>query len=141
VAANWPEIRRQMQQELRTSTKPVSAFFLLTSPDRIPLLIAKLQPLRDAGITDPQIKAIADLATDLFSRYTPADDFQESVSDLWYEVKGERCWGRIQIRNVPGHGFEVELELPGILAANTPELRGDGYTGFWTEFMPPAFYD
>jgi hypothetical protein len=141
VSDSWPEVRRRMQQEHRTSTKAVSAFFLLSSANRIPLLVEKLASLRRYGITEEQVRAIADLAADLFRRYTPADDFQETVSDLWCQVGEERCYADLQIRGVEGHGFEVELRLPGIVAASTPELLGDGYTGFWTEYMPIAFYD
>lgn len=130
-----------MQEEARAGTNPVSAFFLLTSEAGIPVLVEKLRTLQRYGITDQQCDAVANLAKELFRRYTPADSFRESVNDLWYDVDGVRCWGRVQIRNIPGRGFEVELELPGILAETTPALCGDGHTGFWTAFMPPAFYD
>src|SRR5262245_51618856 len=92
VSDNWPEIRRRMQEEHRTSTKAVSAFFLLPSADRIPLLTAKLATLQRYGITAEQVQAVADLASELFLRYTPADNFQEEVPDLWCQVAGKRCY-------------------------------------------------
>ena len=141
MADNWPDVRQRMQEEARTSTNPVSAFFLLTSPERIPLLVEKLRSLLNYGITDQQIQAVAELVADLFRRYTHKTDFQEHGPVLGFTIEDKLCSGRIQIRNAPGHGFEVELGLPGIVAANTPEFLGDGYTGFWTAFMPPAFYD
>src|SRR5690349_1727731 len=111
MSADWPEVRRRMQEEHRTNTKTVSAFFLLSSPDRIPLLVEKLAKLRQYGITEEQVRAVADLAADVFRRFTPADEFQEAVSDLWCQVGGERCYADLQIRGVEGHGFEVELRL------------------------------
>jgi hypothetical protein len=131
----------QLKHEGRTTGAPVSAFMLLSSPKDVPILVAKLLMLRNAGVTESQIQAIADLAFELFERRTPQDEFHEAVNDLWYTVEGERRWGRMQIRNAPGHGFEVELELPGIVAASLSGFLGDGHNAFWTAFLPPAFYD
>lgn len=129
----------KLQEELRGSSTPVSAFFLITSSESISLMVQRLHTLCSFGVTAKQVDAIADTVTDALLHYTPDNDYYRRC-ELQFQVNDECFTGEFcYIRNIPGKGFEVEVTLPGIIASSACGFV-DNKNGFWTAFMPPGFY-
>jgi hypothetical protein len=127
----------ELRQELRGSLSPVSSFFLVDSEAALVRLSEKLACLSDYGVTAEQARAMVGLVARLRSRYRPEDEFEERL-DLEFLVGSEHRFGLFQVRGAPGHGLEVELILPGVVASSAPGFLTDG---FFCGFMPPSFYD
>jgi hypothetical protein len=128
---------RRMQEGLRGSSSPVSAFFLIDSESAARRMADKLGCLAAYGVTADQVRAISELVADLMRQFRPEDEFEQRYK-LSFAAGNEPRIGLFQIRNAPGRGFEVELILPGIVAATADGFLDDG---FWCAFMPPSFYD
>ena len=132
-----PDPVRQLQQELRGSLSVVSAFFLVDSDAALTRLREKLGCLLDYGVTADQVHEMVAVVADVRRRHRPEDEFEQRYM-LEFRVGADRQAGCFQVRGAPGHGFEVELILPGIIASNA---RGFLEDGFFCGFMPPSFYD
>jgi len=133
----------KLAAEHRESTLPVSAFFLIATSEGVARMASKLAALQDWGVTIGQVEFIAAVANEVWRRHTPADRVEVRISSLWFAV-GDPHWpegrrpGALTIRNIPGKGFEVELEVPGVVASRAPHFLGDGTDGFFCGFLPPA---
>jgi hypothetical protein len=140
--ADWAD---EMAAKHRDSTLPVSVFFLITTPEGVTQMASKLAALQPWGVTTGQINFIAAVAHEVRLRHTPADSVEVRIRNLWFAV-GDPDWpdgrrpGALTIRNVPEKGFEVELELPGVVASRASNFRGDGTDGFFCAFLPPSIY-
>jgi hypothetical protein len=140
--ADWAD---KLAAEHRENTLPVSVFFLITSADSIAQMASKLEALQNWGVTIGQIEFITAVANEVYRHHAPADPIELRIRNLWFAV-GDPDWpdgrrpGALTIRNVAGKGFEVELEVPGIVAAQASNFRGNGTDGFFCGFLPPALY-
>jgi hypothetical protein len=130
---------RKLQAELRTSTGPISTFFLIEKSAQMDIMAEKLRLLYFHGVTASQIDAAIFFTARVLTTESPERDFERRTRFL-FRLEGEDSpfKGSFDIRNVPGKGFEVELIMPGIVASNVPAFFENG---FFTAFMPPSFYD
>jgi hypothetical protein len=127
---------RELQRELRSSLNPVSAFFLVDSDAALTRLAEKLRCLLPYGVSDEQVGEVAEVVARLRARHRPEDDFRERVR-LDFRVGEDARPGFVEVRGAPGHGLEVEVILPGVVASSAAGFLVDG---FFCGFMPPSFY-
>lgn len=127
----------QMRERLRSSLDPVSAFYLVDSQVAINAMLAKAAALGPFGVSGEQLAAIGEAAAEWVRHRAPAPS---APRQLWLEfrVEGRAKQGLVEFADVPGRGIEVQVILPGLVAATAPGFLADG---FWCAFMPPSFYD
>lgn len=128
---------QRLQQEMRSSPYPVSAFYLIDTPASVNRLDQLLHQAFDAlGMDLLAHTSVREVVEDAVANESPAVNFRRDLSwELSVDAKPEKVWA--VIRNVPNHGFEFELILAGSLLTRTAVLTDNE---FWSEFMPPAFY-
>jgi hypothetical protein len=132
----------KLQAELRASSSPVSAFFLIDSSEAITRMMDKLGLLIPSGATTEQLGVVETIVRRASENGAVEADFKERFT-FEYNLKVTNFGivkGCLTIRNIPGRGLEAELILPGVLAASIAGLLGDGRDGFFCAFMPPSFY-
>jgi len=64
-------------------------------------------------------------------------NFDQEVTFRW---QGQDFPGLIRAHSFEV-GLEIELWLPGVIAADVGEMFNDGREGFFCGFMPPSYYD
>jgi hypothetical protein len=139
---DWAE---RLANQNRESTLPVSVFFLIATPEAVTLMATKLAALQPWGVTTAQINFATTVATEVLRHHTPDQPVEVCIANFWFAVadpnwpEGRRP-GSVTIRNVPGKGFEVELQLPGVVASRALNFLGNGRDGFFCAFLPPAIY-
>jgi hypothetical protein len=126
-----------LRTRLRSSLDPVSAFYLVDSPTAIEQMLAKATALEPFGLTPVNLAAIRATTAEWLSNRSPPASFP---CQIWLEFKaeGQIKPGLVKFAYVPSRGVEVQLILPGVVAANAPGFLVDG---FWCVFMPPSFYE
>lgn len=129
----------KLAEEMRGSTLPVSAFFLVTSSQSVNLMVQRLRALCEFGVTTDQIAEIERTVARALRYRSTSHDYLTKCA-LRFQVDGEFYTGDVcNIRNMPGKGFEVEIAIPGIIASKTSGFI-DNQSGFWTAFLPVSFY-
>jgi hypothetical protein len=122
-----------LQARLRSSLEPVSAFYLLDSQAAIDRMLGKVAALGSFGVSTQQLVTLRATAVDWLRGCGSIGQL-----NLDFQVDGEVRPGFVKFANLPSWGVEVELILPGLVAATAPEFLVEG---FWCAFMPPSFYD
>jgi hypothetical protein len=125
-------------EEMKRSTRPVSAFFLIDSLVAIArckywlsLLTAYNMPSLEESDYFARVREIYESGAKVMNvdyNFTLRWDTQEHSAGLrcHYFDKGQ---------------YEIELWLPGLIANDIADTFSDGRRGFFCAFMPPAFYD
>lgn len=126
----------EMRAQLRSSLDPVSAFYLLDSPASIDRMLAKAASLGPFGVTAEQLAAVRAAAGEWLKRRAPTATAPRQIW-LEFQVNGEIRRGLVEFADRPGQGIEVQVILPGVVAATAAGFLVDG---FWCAFMPPTFY-
>ena len=132
-----PDPIPQLQAHLRSSLDPVSAFFLVDSQVALARLRGKLECLSGYGVSAEQAAGLVELVVKVQQRPRTEGAPSERVT-LHFAAAGQRRVGDFAVREAPGHGWEVELVLPGVIGSSAPGFLDNG---FFCAFMPPSFYD
>ena len=129
---------KDLQSKLKESGTPVSAFFLIKSHDDAARMLTKIELLFGQGVKESDIQSICELIEELLAHESPDQSILKVFEFVFHRPEPlENLSGCLKIRDFEGQGFEVELIMPGIIASSVPKLFDNG---FWTAFMPPAFY-
>lgn len=125
-------------EQMKRSTLPVSAFFLIDSLDAFAtctrwlehLAAYNMPPMEDSPYFE-QVRAIYESGREVMN-------VDHDFTLLWEKQAypaGLRC------HSVDKGRYEIELWLPGVIANAIADRFADGHEGFFCAFMPPAFYD
>ena len=125
-------------EEMKRSTYPVSAFFLIDSLDAIARCAVELDHLREYGIPDMRRSRYFAHVREVFESGREVINVDCPVAFRW---KGRRIPGVIRLHSVDAGRYEVEVWIPGVIASRAAAMFKDGYAGFCCAFMAPAFYD
>lgn len=107
-------------------------------------MVDRLRSLCSFGVPADKVDEVSEMAHRIWAKCSFEDGVKERVW-LEFDVPApnyptRRAPGCLTIRAIAGRGFEAELVLPGIVAANASGLTGDGLDGFFCAFLPPTFY-
>lgn len=125
-------------EQMKQSTSPVSAFFLIDSPEAIERCTRWLEylttfnmPRMEGSPYFRQVRAIYEAQQEVMN-------VDHSFTLVWEKQAypaGLRC------HSVDKGRYEIELWLPGMIANAIVDRFADGREGFFCAFLPPAFYD
>jgi hypothetical protein len=128
----------EMQSKMKASDDPISCFLLLCAPSDATRALDKLKLLTKKGVTQDYYETMKHFLMTVLMNEAHDRDFHRSL--LFFFRSGETdapLPGMLKLRNVLNQGIELELVLPGAIAASVPELFENG---FWTAYMPASFY-
>lgn len=137
MASDWNPAA--FAEEMKKSTLPVSAFYLIDSPRGIEACVRELQRLLGPYGEPPH----ADTAyfREVRDIYEAGREVLNMDVDVPLRWKGHDCRALVRYHSVDTRQYEIELWLPGVIAAEVHGLFSDGRSGFFCAFMPPSFYD
>lgn len=121
----------------KRSTLPVSAFFLIDSREAMRKCIEQLSRLREYGFPDMAGSGYFEEVWEIFESKRVVRNFDHRVAFQW---QGQEHPGVIRAHTSEA-GLEIELWLPGVIAADAAGMFSDGRTGFFCAFQTPAYYD
>jgi hypothetical protein len=123
---------------MRQSTQPVSAFFLIDSPQAIETCIRELERLAPYGMPPLSDSAYIGEVRDIYAAGRDVLNVDLKVQLRW---NGQEYPALVRCHSVDPGRYEIELWLPGVIANDARGMFSDGKRGFFCAFMPPAFYD
>ena len=137
---NWWNTRAYSDLRVRNQSgmDVVSAFFLVSDRTSARRLMRKMTALSEFGLTRSDRVAIKCLVRRCLWFKSTKSNFQYDHGITFRRGTDEQ-YSSFQIEGAPGHGFAVQLILPGVIASTAPGFLDSD--GFQTEFMPPSFYD
>jgi hypothetical protein len=125
-------------EEMKRSTSPVSAFFLIDSLEAISkckqwlsLLTAYNMPSMEDSRYFKSVREICESGREVVN-------FDHDFTLLW---ENQEYPAMLRCHSIDKGRYEVELWLPGVIANDIAHMFKDGHEGFWCAFMPPLFYD
>jgi hypothetical protein len=125
-------------EEMRRSTRPVSAFFLIDSLGAIAMCKQWLSLL--AAYNMPRLEDL-----DYFARVRDIYESGAKVMNVDYDFtlrwNNQQYSAMMRCHFVDKGQYEIELWLPGVIANEIAGNFTDGHRGFFCAFMPPGFYD
>jgi len=128
----------QMRESAPQREDPVSCFFLVQTPTDGGKVMEKIGLLRNSGLSDEYLETIEHFLVQYLGCEDRNREFRRSVLFFLRTTNSDKVLrGLVKVRNMIGKGVEVELIIPGTVAAQTPDLFVDG---FFTAFLPPGFY-
>jgi hypothetical protein len=125
-------------EQMKRSTRPVSAFFLIDSLDAIETCTRWLEHLTTYNMPHMEDSPYFKQVREIYESEQNVMNVDDSFTLLWESQTypaGLRC------HSVDKGRYEIELWLPGVIANAVADLFADGHKGFFCAFMPPAFYD
>lgn len=125
-------------EEMKRSTSPVSAFFLVDSLEAISTCKQWLSRLTAYHMPDMENAPYFESVRDIYESGREVVNFDHDFTLLW---QGQEYPAMLRCHFVAKGQYEVELWLPGVIANDMADAFTDGHAGFSCAFMPPAFYD
>lgn len=125
-------------ERMRKSTYPVSAFFLIDSPEAFSRCKQWLLCLQPYGMPDMEDSQYLKDVRNIYQERKEVINFDHEFNLLW---QNEVFPGKLRCHFVDKQQYEIELWLPGTIANEIADKFKDGHEGFFCVFMPPAFYD
>lgn len=125
-------------KEMRKSTSPVSAFFLLDSLEAISKCIQWLSLLKSYNMPGMEHSQYFDDVREIYESGKHIINFDYDFKLYW---ENKELPALLRCHFVDKGRYEIELWLPGVIANNVADKFKDGCEGFFCAFMPPAFYD
>ena len=136
MTGNWDP--KAHAEEMKRSTDPVSAFFLIDSLEAIPGCIMWLALLMPYGMLDMAGSPYFNSVRDIYASNKNVRNFDYEFKLLW---ESHDYPGLLRCHFVDQGHYEIELIVPGIIVNAVADQLSDGHTGFFCAFMPPVFYD
>ena len=128
---------RPLKDELKRSATPVSAFFLIDSPEAIAKCIQELGRLSPYGMPDMSGSPYFARVREIYESGRVVRKFDQHVPLRW---NGQDYRALLRLHSVDEGRYEVEMWLPGVIANDAAGMFKDGREGFFCAFLPPAFY-
>lgn len=125
-------------QAMRKSTLPVSAFFLIDSLESIPICIQWLTLLKPYGMPDMQGSEYFDEVREIYRSGRKVMNVDYKINLIWQR---QELLTLLRCHYFDKGQYEMELQLPGVIANDVAVHFKDGHEGFWCGFMSHAFYD
>jgi hypothetical protein len=125
-------------QEMRKSTSPVSAFFLIDSLEAIAKCMQWLSILDAYNTASSEHLRYFDDVRDNYASGRKVINFDHDFKLNW---KDKELSGVLRCHSVDVGRYEIELWLPGVIANELADNFGDGRGSFFCAFLPPLFYD
>ena len=125
----------------RSIALPVSAFFLidsLQSIDNCKAWLLLLTPFGMPCMKQSQFRKYFREVRDLLITGKRVANLDYSFKLTW---ESQPCMAMLRVHHVEDRRYEMELQIPGVLANAVEDTFGDGRDAFWCEFMPHSFYD
>jgi len=124
-------------EENKRSTSPVSAFFMIDSFEAIRKCVEELGRLGKYGMPDMRESTYFSEIARIFGSGRTVRNFDQDVTFHW---EGQDIPGVIRAHSLDA-GLEIEVWIPGVIAADAAGMFKDGREGFFCAYMPPSFYD
>jgi hypothetical protein len=125
-------------QEMRKSTSPVSAFFLIDSLEAISKCIQWLSLLESYNVpSSGHLRYFGDVR-DVYASGREVINFDHDFKLNWND---RELSALLRCHSVDAGRYEIELWLPGVIANEMADKFGDGRESFFCAFLPPLFYD
>ena len=111
---------------------PVSAFFLIDSPEAIQKCIQWLSILQRYGMPDLSDSQYFRDVLEIFNSGRQIINFDYDFPLVW---QGKEIMEKLRCHSVDRGRYEIELWLPGVLANEIADHFSDGRSGFFCAFM------
>jgi hypothetical protein len=125
-------------EEMKRSTSPVSAFFLIDSLEAISMCKQWLSLLRAYNMPSIEDSRYFKSVREIYESGKDVVNFDYDFTLRW---ENQEYPAMLRFHFVDKGRYEVELWLPGVIANDIADMFADGLQGFFCAFMPPAFYD
>jgi hypothetical protein len=125
-------------EEMKRSTSPVSAFFLIDSLEAISKCIEWLSLLRAYHMSSMEDSPYFKSVREIYMSGRNVVNFDYDFTLVW---ENDEYPAMLRCHSVDKVRYEIELWLPGVIANDVADIFKDGREGFFCAFMPPAFYD
>ncbi len=125
-------------EEMRKSTFPVSAFFLIDSQAALSRCQQWLSHLEPYGMPSMEGSRYFNDVREIYQASRKVVNFDFDFKLHWQDTEFH---GLLRCHFIDKGKYEIELWLPGVLANELGDRFQDGHTGFFCAFMPPGFYD
>jgi CheY-like chemotaxis protein len=125
-------------EEMRHSTSPVSAFFLIDSLEAISKCIQWLSLLKAYNMPSMEDSQYFKSVRKVYESGRSVTNYDYDFTLLW---ENQEYSARLRCHFVDKGQYEIELWLPGVIANDVADAFKDGREGFFCAFMPPLFYD
>jgi hypothetical protein len=136
MASGWDPYA--FAEQMKRSTSPVSAFFLIDSLGAIAKCVQELARLTPYGMPCMKESTYFLRVREIYESGEEVINFDREVTLHW---KSKDYLAYIRCHFFDKGRYEIELWLPGVIANDAREMFKDGREGFFCGFMPPAFYD
>ncbi len=137
VQSKWYP-RANAEYMKKTTSPPVSAFFMIDSPDAIQRCIQWLSLLKPYNLPDMQESLYFKEVSKIYNSRQKVVNFDYDFVLLW---QGKEYPEKLRCHFFDEGRYEIELELPGVVANELADQFKDGHEGFFCAFMSHAFYD
>ena len=124
--------------QMKRSTSPVSAFFLIDSLEAIATCTHWFEHLTTYTMPSMQDSPYFKQVRAIYESQQAVMNVDDSFTLLW---ENQVYPAALRCHSVDKGRYEIELWLPGVIANAIAAHFADGREGFFCAFMPPAFYD
>jgi hypothetical protein len=125
-------------EQMKRSTMPVSAFFLIDSLEAIAMCEQWLSLL---GAYNMPSMEDSDYFASVREIYESGAKVMNVDYDFTLHWKDQQYSAMLRCHFFDKGQYEIELWLPGVIANDIGDKFADGHAGFFCAFMPPGFYD
>jgi hypothetical protein len=137
VQSEWnPVAYAEMMR--KSTSPPVSAFFLIDSLEAIQRCIQWLSILKPYNMPDMKNSQYFKDVHEIYESSKVIMNFDYDFSLLW---QGKEYPEKLRCHFFDKGRYEIELWLPGVVANEVADKFTDGHEGFFCAFMSHAFYD
>lgn len=125
-------------EQMKRSTSPVSAFFIIDSPEAISQCARELARLSKYQMPSMDTSPYFVSIREIYQSRKEVLNFDHELILRWDEQEYPAL---LRCHSVDAGRYEIELWLPGVIANDARQMFGDGHKGFFCAFMPPSFND
>ena len=137
VQSKWDPIAHAEAMK-KTTSPPVSAFFLIDSLESIQRCVQWLSILKRYHMPDMENSQYFKDVREIVAAGKVVTNFDYDFSLTW---QGKEYSEKLRCHFFDKGQYEIELWLPGMLANEIADKFSDGHAGFFCAFMSHAFYD
>ncbi len=137
VQSKW-DPRAHAEFMKKSTSPPVSAFFMIDSLDAVQRCIQWLWVLKPYNLPDMQDSQYFKEVREIYNLRQKVVNFDYDFILLW---EGKDYPEKLRCHFFDEGRYEIELQLPGVVANELVDQFKDGHEGFFCAFMFHAFYD
>lgn len=135
--SKWNPREHAEAMKKRTSP-PVSAFFLIDSPEAIQKCVQWLSNLKPYHMPDMENSQYFKDVREIYESGKVVINFDYDFPLTW---QGKEYPEKLRCHFLDKGRYEIELWLPGVVANEVADQFKDGHDGFFCAFISHAFYD